>query len=584
MIFEQKNYYTFRFFALILLALTLLCHGLSLQAEFMIDDYAYLDPQHSEFFYTNFFDFFIRFYGHHYNPLDTLLNFSLFKVFSYSLYFYAFNLFLFYGNSILLFINIKNWTQNKIIAATSAILFTTHPINAENLSHITFNTVFLCSIFLQLSMIGFWHYISCRKQRKVLFYLSLLCFLVGLLFLETALLFPIFICFLCLLKPVQERLRILYLSLPYWALSFSYFILWFFMTRHGIYLGEKIHHLKVSLISYLATCGLLLNWYLGNLFFPNDSVFIKSIAPLTEHLLPWLGNLTVFLVIVFSLIYVWRKTLKSFALLWFLTGFIFMIPASLTHAYQMGMVIEPNWFFFSSMGFFMFFALILHDLKQHIRPLLSHTLLAAIIIFWSITSYRHHVIAKTEVSYLTYWLSISPGNFIPSLRLAHLYVIANSPNIPSELIQDMNKQATLFIKTRKYIEAANLIDKLILSEPESSHRKILEFTRIALAARIEKTFAERKAVLKPFESDKRPPNEYLLMASELDQVELRMEAIEVLNHGLKLYPNNENLIYIKAVILANQNNFNEAKTILISNPQNIRFANLLNEIIDLEKK
>ncbi len=580
----QKNHRFTAIFSLILLTLIFICHGLSLKAQFMIDDSSHLAPNQTQAFYVNFFDFFIRIYGHHYNPLDILLNFFVFKLFPIPAYLYAFNLLLFYTNCILLFLNVKIWTQNQVLAATTAILFCIHPINAENLSHITLNTIFFCAIFLQLSMLGFWKYICSPREHKVWFYLSLTFFLLGLLFLETALLFPAYLCLLCLIKPARERLRIFFLSLPFWTLSISYFILWFYMTQDGSQLDQKVFHLKISPISYLATLGLLSKWYLGNMFFPNDPVFIKSSAVITENLIPWISGLTISIVIIIVLIYRWRKTLKSFAILWFLVGFIFMFPASLMHAYQMGMVIEPNWFFFSSMGFFIFFASILADLSKKIQPVLAHTLLGTIVFFWIVSSYHHHLIAKSEISYLEYWLSISRGNCMPSFRLAYLYGLPDSRKIPKKMIFDMDRQVDLSIKRREYQEAANLIDKLILSAPEDPNQKIWESKQKALSIRLAKT-PDNEILMDQLKSNKLSLQEYLLIAVELDKIDLHEQAISILDHSLSLYPNDVNTTYLKAIILSNQNHFKEALAILSTNPSNdARFVALTKQIHELESK
>lgn len=581
----QNKKFAFLFF-LILFALTFIAHGLSLNAQFMVDDHSHLELDTVKSADKSFFDFFINNNGHHYNPLDTSLNFYIFKILPSPLYLHAFNILLFYINCVLLFFIVRNFTQNQIIAATSAILFCTHPMNAENLSHITFNTVFFSAIFLQLSILGFWRYLAHSTKTKNFLYLSLFSFLIALFFLETALLFPIYLCLLCLIRPAKEKMRILLSTLPYWALSISYFILWFFMTHsEGISLPQKIRDLKITAGVYLATTSSLLKWYLGNLVFPNDAVFIKSSALLTKNLFPEIFGLALAVLLTIFLIYFWRNTAKSFAILWFLVGFLFMVPASLVHAYQMGMVIEPNWLYFSSMGFFMFFTLILADLKKSIHPVLTFLLTASIIFFWIISSCHHHLIARTEITYLEHWLSISPGNYIPSLRLAYLYGLASSKKIPEAMVPHMDRQANLSIKKRSYSEAANLLDNLILSAPQNPNHQIWKTKKQALSIRLAKSPDEKSQLLRLFKSHQLPPKMYCEMAIELSQLDLTGLAISILDHSLKLYPNEPNSLYLKAVLLANQNRFKEAREILTL-PSSIepRFIDLLTQIQDIEGK
>ncbi len=573
--------------ALILLAITLACHWVSLKAEFMCDDFYYLQPDYLQYYYGNFSDFFLRFPGHHYNPLDVILNFYLFKLLPpVPLYFYGFNLILFFTNSILFFLTIRAFTQNQSIALLSAVLFVVHPLNAENLSHITFNTVFSSAIFLQISLLGFWRYIALPQQNKRWFYLSLLSFLLGLLFLETALLFPACLCAVSLIKPVRERLRVLLLSLPYWASSISYFILWCSMTRDGGHqLSDKIQHLNISLTQYFATLGLLFKWYIGNLFFPDDLVFIKSSPVIFGGQVQWILGLMAYTAVIILLILLWRKTQKSFALLWFLAGFIFMLPASLIHAYSMGMVLEPHWFFFSSMGFFMCIALLLADIKPRMSLVIYRSLIGVIIFFWAITSYRHHVIAQTEVSYLEYWLKISPGNTFPALRLGNLYGLRSYLKIPEILIPDMDRQADLFIKKSQITEAAALIEKMIQSQPQHHNRQIWEYTLTALYAKMG-TAGENALLLERFKSEKLTEPEYLLIATQLDKMQLRDQAILILDRGLFYIPESSHLLCLKALILANANRFEEAEAVLRAKakemPMDSQFSSILKEIAALK--
>jgi hypothetical protein len=542
-----------------LVFLVIICHGLSLKADFMCDDFYYLQPEKIVGIYPKFTDFFLRTPGHHYNPLDVILNFYLFKTLLTPLLLYGVNLILFSINSFLLFINVKIITQNRSLAILTAVLFTIHPLNADNLSHITFNTVFLSAIFLQLSLLGFWHYLSSPQAKKRWFTLSLLSYLFALLFLETALLFPGYLCALCLLKPVRERLRAFLLTLPFWTLSFAYFILWFVMTRENSVLAGKINHLNISIASYIATFGLLLKWYIGNLLFPEDPVFIKSSAVVLDNMWPIIAGVIASFTAILFMIYRWHANTKGFALLCFMIGFIFMIPASLVHAYSMGMVIEPNWFLFSSMGFFLFLALILQDIKSKINVVLYRGLISVIIIFWAITSYRQHVIAQNEVSYLEYWSTTSPGNSIPSLRLGSLYGLTNSLKIPQKLISEMDRQLDFYIKTKQYNEAAALVEKMIISSPENPKRQLWQYMQVALDWRITQP-PKAAASLTDFQSTIHTEDQYLMLAIQFDRVEIADQALAILDQGLNHIPQSVNLIYLKAALLANQNRFDESES------------------------
>lgn len=581
MILEQKNHHSFLLFSLILLALVFLCHGLSLQAQFMIDDFSYVHIDQKPTIYKNFADFFLKADAHHYNPLDILLNITLFKTFSTPKCLYGINLVLFYGNCLLLFVLIKTLTKNQHIGMLTAILFAAHPVNAELLSHITLNSVLLSSGFLQGSMLSFWHHLTYQHHKKTYYLLSIFLFICAILFLETALLFPVYLGCLCLLTAAKDRLKTLRLTIPFWGIAIFHFILWGIMTHSENSWSNKIEYLNTTFPGYTATLGFLLKWYVSNLLIPKNFILIKNSAPIVTHINLWNAGLLAAIVLILFLLWQWRKTPKSFALGWFVIGFAFIIPASVVHAYSMGMVIEPHWFYFPTMGYFMLLSIILNDLQKHIKSYLYGALILTLICFWGITSYSHHVIAKTEVGYLEYWLKESPNNLLPSLMLGNLYGYYKNLPIPNELVEQMNTQSEFFIRTVQYNQAIKLLEKLTATQPTNVHHTLWKLT---LAALYSKTNSLHKAddQLDNLQLSKLPIKSYLHFAKELERLELREQTIKILDIGLHYYPNNTDLLLFKIATLANQNRFKEAIALLKTNQsqtaKDARFSKLLIEI------
>lgn len=571
-------------FALILFALVFICHGLSLKAQFMVDDFAYIHDDQNLAKYKNFSDFFLKADTHHYKPFDILINISLFKYLQKPKFLYGANLLLFYFEAYLLSILVRKLTLNRKIGALTAILFAVHPINAEMLSHITFNSVFASGGFLQGSMLCFWQYTSTYRSTKKWLFSSLLLFLFAILSMETSLLLPAYLCLISLIVPANKRLKILRTTIPFWGMAILYFTLWIFMAGPSLHLNSKINHLDISFLSYTATLSFLLKWFIGNLFLPENFVFIKSSLPLSESLYIWNIGLIMTIGLLAFLIWKWRAGPKNFALGWFLIGFAFLLPASTVHAYSMGIIIEPHWFYFSSMGFFMLFALMISELKKYIQPAVYSTLLLTIIFYWGIMSYRHHTIAKTEIGYLEYWLKISPKNLLPALMLGNLYGTHKDLPIAEELVDEMALQSEFFIKMQQYVQATKLIEKLIATQPLNSNRKFWEQTLTALYIKTGAiTNAENRLI--KFKNQKLNHENYLVLAKELERLEIREKAIEITNQGLQYYPNNTDLIFLKIIILANQNRFKEARAILKANPSDdARFIDLLKQIKDLETK
>lgn len=458
---KQQSAYPFWLISFFFAILILLCHGLVLKAQFMIDDFSYLRPELKLSQYQTFLDFFIKGEAHHFNPLDPLINVQLFKSFATPLPLYAVNLGLFLLNTLGFYEIVRRLTSRPDFALLAATLFAVHPFNAEIISHITLNSALLSAGFLQLSLI-FW------ITRRWVF--SFLSFLVGVLFLETALLFPLILGLAVLVyRREADFKKEMRGSLLFVAAALVYFILWFLKAGLSSGLSDKIEHLNLGVGAYGGTLSVLLNWYLGNLLFPDDIVFIRNFPPLSSPglLLSWISWMLLVTVGVSFLFWKWNKSDKGFALGWFVTGFLFLVPASVIHAYSMGMIIEPYWFYFSSMGFFMLMALLLLELKSKIGIGIWRTLVMAILLYWGIVSWQQHVIGRTEVGYLQNWLQKSPGNLLPRMMLGSLYGYEKRFPIPDDLIGEMDRQVDFWMFKEEFAPAARLLERLI--DEKSQH-------------------------------------------------------------------------------------------------------------------
>ncbi len=579
----KKNCSFTLIFALILFALVLICHGLSLKAPFMVDDFYYVNAVN-----IPHFDFLTELNlrqknpGHHFHPLDQIVNTFLFSVFHQPISFYALNLIIFFINAFLLFFTVKLISKCSKTAFMAAVLFAIHPFNAEVLCHATFSTVLLTAVFLQLSLIWFLRNFLNQEISNTYLCLSLLSYILALFYLETSLLFPLYLTALCFFYPNFPRKKVLKFTWLYWMLSFLYFGLWIYNVNINHHLSYKFKFLNMTFASYTATISFLLHWYFKNLIFPDEIVLMKNSLPLSSSILLWNGLFVFAIAALFFLLLRWRNTLKGFAFAWFVLGFIFMPPSCAIHAFSMGLVIEPYWFYFSSMGFFMLFALLLWELKQKVGFLLWRALLITIVLFWGIVSYRQHIIGRTEIGYLEYWLQKCPDNFMPSILLGSLYGYSEESTIPETLIPLMSRQADVFINFDQPFPAARLLEKLLTQVPENPNHKVWEYTLTGLYFKTDEiTKAENRLEL--FLSQLYPQNDYILMAQTLNRLNLREKALKVVNNGLQYYPNDPDLTLFKVVTLANENRFEEAKDIVNSNYNDPRFLTILNEIKKIEK-
>ena len=152
-------------------------------------------------------------------------------------------------------------------------------------------------------------------------------------------------------------------------------------------------------------------WYLSNLIAPRDIVFMCCMTPLKN--LFWLWNLLLFGFLTGYGLLIFRyfkKSLESFALVLFLTAFIYAFIASQVRFKNEGIwEFEPNWIYFSSIGFYLFVVLNLLKLREYIKKWLFICVFFTIFVSYFICTLGINRISRTEISYSQNWLRKFPG-------------------------------------------------------------------------------------------------------------------------------------------------------------------------------
>lgn len=441
--------------AAILAGLSFLLHFIMLGGQFMIDDFGFMQAEGLRSEYNTWTDFFTKTRNQHYEPFYNIINTILFGIFSSPGPFLLINLILFYLNCVLLGVFVYAVTTDKRISLIAALLFCAHPINADIISHITFNAVLLSAFFMQLSLILLCFHL--QKNNFKLFVLSIGTYIFALLTQAISICFPIYVlCFLyiCWNKPL---IRVFKLVMPYSFLAGIYLVIWFIMTHATVSLDKKIGIWGFNVIEFIYNLVFLIQWYLGNLIHPTSIVFMHNIEPVALNTVLF-GTILIG-IIIFSWIII-RNFANNrtflFGITWFLGGFVFLLPGSISRP-NMGIVIEPYWFYFSSMGFFVALACLFSALAKKVRKSMAHLLFVAIMFYWSTCAYSMHLVARTELSYAEYWLEKSPANTIPMMILATLYIYDETSDIPVRFLPQM-------LKMLKYYMKVNNIERVVLLE------------------------------------------------------------------------------------------------------------------------
>jgi len=407
---------------LLLAVITFLIYFHAFPNGFLLDDYNFVEQEYQEIFKTPQ-DFFVRIppRTHHYAPLYYWTNTVLFHHFQAYPYRMRFLLWMaFLANVLFFFHSIHLLLKDKKTAFLCAALFAIHPIHAFYIHMPSGGFVFFYTLCLQASLFWMWKYLSGAARNTGLYLASLLGFLAGLLFFEAAALYPLYLLiFMRFISPERWGVH-LKRALPFFIFSLIDVFLWSWICRGESGFPQRILLLGLSVPRYTASVTRLIFWYMSRLLYPDGLVFIYNMPPAQQDIWLWNG-LAGFLLFLFVLLMKRRpQDIKTLALAWFLTGCLFVFPASLTHAY-MGMVIETHWIYFSSIGLFLLLTLGLILILKKIRPGFQYACLGLTATYFMAWTQTYHVMARSEKTYCEYWLKVCPENLIPLINLSKIY-------------------------------------------------------------------------------------------------------------------------------------------------------------------
>ena len=326
---------------ILLLILCAVTYGHVLTHHWMMDDFSFLDQNNIPSLYPHFRDFFIKSSDQHYDPFYNLINVSLFRNYHCPRFLYLINLGLFYTNCLLLFYFVLGISRNFSLAVLTSVFFCVHPMSGEILQHITLNNILLAASLILLGLLSFNRYLI--RGNNINFYigsvfflfLALMCHEISLLFVMDA----ASMAYILTKRGLRETFKI---CVPFFLVEVLFFVLWFVLAGPKAFLLQNIQKYQMGFWDFSANYFHLIIWYISNLFVPRDIVFMYNMPPLKDFI--WLWNLFFLGILsVFSfLLFYFKKSIESFALIIFFSGFIIVIPAFAARP-DAGFVFEPYW-------------------------------------------------------------------------------------------------------------------------------------------------------------------------------------------------------------------------------------------------
>jgi tetratricopeptide (TPR) repeat protein len=545
------------FAAFFLLFLCVITYGDTLSHQFMIDDHAFLQGKIA-YFYHGLGDFFTKPYDQHYSPIHYLLNGTLFQLFHKPLPFYLINLGLFYINCVLLFFFVYLVSKNYAAALLTTIVFCVHPMTGDVLQHITFNILFLQTIFIESAMILL--YLYAKENRPIFYYiLSVVMVFLALLCHELTFLFPFYAMSLLFFLTDLKFKKIIKILLPFIFLDLLSIILWLSTVNSQVHV-EKLNILSPEFLwNTCANFSHLCFWYLSNLFYPQNIVFMCNMPPLGNSICLWNLGLLAFLIGCFiSVVFYFKRSLESFALVLFLMGFIYPFFASLIRFEHEGQwEFAPHWVYFFSVGFYLWIVLILLKLRARLKKSLYVCLWGALVASCFLSTWTINRVSRTEISYCENWIRKFPDNTIAMNLVANFYRNNINYNMPLDLVSDMFNMVDMYLKYNHPKEALELIKNLSSSKISLAQKEEISYKLAAYHCK-NGLNPQCEELINRIMGANKGPDLYMQLSYAFYKSGADQAAINLLKQCKESYPEFKESYLLLGVILANKGLYKES--------------------------
>jgi tetratricopeptide (TPR) repeat protein len=353
----------------------------------------------------------------YYRPLTHMLYDVCYAVFKNHFWqYHLLNILLLAACAALFFILIWKLSANYNLAFLAGLLYLVHPINGIIVNYISANVFGFQVICMTATILLLLQSLE-RNNDKVLYALSLFFSFLSLFWHESGVLTPLYLATVVLLfrkEPLKEKA--LYLS-PYFLILLSYFVFRFFFFSINQVLEKPI---VLKWFEYPANVFQAFQWYIVQLFYPS-SVVIEWAAPITHQhtLLNNLGLFSIFFLFTVMLFKFHQEKICQLAALWVLIGFI-SVYKSVFRVPHAGVVIEPHWFIFSSIGIFILAAHYCLILVERMKKI-GLILLIVLLIGLGIVSHLYNDIWRDQKTYNLFWADEVPTLDAPFTYLALSY-------------------------------------------------------------------------------------------------------------------------------------------------------------------
>jgi len=352
--------------------LGLLIYGFSLFNGFVWDDEVVFQNSISPFDST------------YYRPVTSVIRSTIYNIFGPRPFFFHFFQLIFHiVTAVFIYYLFKRFFK-ETLSLILALIFLVHPANVEAVS---FASAMQEVLFTLTGLTGLYLFISSKNLSIAKIFLSTVILLIALLMKETAIVFFVLVfCYLFLFKKNKQNVLINY-SILIVILLMTYLLVR--ISGGNLYIhGQGLFPImRVSFITRLMNIPLIIKYYLGMFFFPINLAiaqhWVIKLPSFINFFLPLILEVLLFLTAV---IYSLKKKDKIFAFffLWFLVG---LLPH--LQIIPLNMTVAERWLYFPMIGLLGMMGSIIKI--SNIKYQISKILFSLAIIIISIFSIRSFI-------------------------------------------------------------------------------------------------------------------------------------------------------------------------------------------------
>lgn len=417
------NKFAYSIIAIGLLFVVFFTYSNSLHNDFLMDDFPTLIEnstiETTSFLHLNPAN--LKKYAY-FRPVTHLLNLLTFKNFGLEpFYYHITNLILLLFSSLFIYQMIYLIFFRRSLALLTALFFYIHPINGVLVNYKNATGFGMLTFSMSLSFMLFLMKDNSSKEKSTSISSSFF-HIIALLCHELVVAYPLYLGGILFFGKNYSLRKTFSKCIPSILITLGYLAFRSSVTSMNTRIIDNIHSLNINVTSYIGSYLNLILWYLKKLVFLDGIVLFWETPIIQTHLILWI---LLFCFILLGSFYIFsRKKTNSiirFSLSWMIIGLLPVLAGCVSRI-EFGMIIEPHWLFFSSIGFFTLLSFIFLRIKSAFNNIIFYVLLTIFCVFY-ITSTRHYnFLWGNQIRYCQYWTSILPKNTFPNHWLALSYM------------------------------------------------------------------------------------------------------------------------------------------------------------------